>query len=155
MLTDYEERFYHKLAARKAEMKASNFAMAREMAAWKRRVSSVWDSIKVVDVQKVDIDKEAIMVGGKYHIEVTIDIANLRPEDIGAEFVIASQINNGQNVKVVSKQELSFVKAEGTLATYATEIVPEHTGSYDSAIRVFPKNDKLPHRMDFALVKWA
>jgi phosphorylase/glycogen(starch) synthase len=68
MLTDYEERFYHKLAARKAEMKASNFAMAREMAAWKRHVSSVWDSVKVVDVQKVDIDKEAIMVGGKYHI---------------------------------------------------------------------------------------
>ena len=155
MLTDYEERFYHKLAARKAEMKASNFAMAREMAAWKRHVSSVWDMVKIVDVKKVDIDKEAIYVGGKYHIEVTVDIANLRPEDIGAEFVIASQIENGQNVKVVSKQELSFVKSEGTLATYATEIVPEHTGSYDSAIRVFPKNDKLPHRMDFALVKWA
>jgi phosphorylase/glycogen(starch) synthase len=155
MLNDYEDRFYHKLAARKADMKASNFAMAREIAAWKRHVSSVWDLVKIVGVQKVDIDKEAIYVGGKYHIEVSVEIADLRPEDIGAEFVIASQIENGQNVKVVSKQELTLIKCEGNIATYATDVVPEHTGSYDSAIRVFPKNEKLPHRMDFALVKWA
>ncbi|MBO5655960.1 MAG: alpha-glucan family phosphorylase, partial [Rikenellaceae bacterium] len=75
MLNDYEDRFYHKLAARKAEMKASNFAMAREIAAWKRHVSSVWDSVKITGVQKVEIDKEAIYVGGKYHIEVSVEIA--------------------------------------------------------------------------------
>ena len=29
-----------------------------------------------------------------------------------------------------------------------------HAGSYKAAVRMFPKNDKLPHRQDFAYVKW-
>ena len=28
-------------------------------------------------------------------------------------------------------------------------------GMFDMALRIFPQNPMLPHRMDFALVKWA
>ena len=42
MLTDYENRFYDKLAARKREMSAEAYRMAREIAAWKRKVSAAW-----------------------------------------------------------------------------------------------------------------
>ena len=41
MLTDYENRFYDKLAARKREMSAEAYRMAREIAAWKRKVSAL------------------------------------------------------------------------------------------------------------------
>ena len=53
------------------------------------------------------------------------------------------------------KRELTFVRQDGSRAFYSVRSTPEATGSFDMAIRVFPKNDKLPHRMDFALVKWA
>ena len=39
--------------------------------------------------------------------------------------------------------------------TYALDYTPEETGTYDVALRVYPSNPHLPHRMDFALVKWA
>ena len=67
MLTDYENRFYDKLAARKREMSAEAYRMAREIAAWKRKVSAAWDQVRIVDVQRVKIDKEAVCVGEKYH----------------------------------------------------------------------------------------
>ena len=51
--------------------------------------------------------------------------------------------------------ELCPVGREGTLIRYALDYTPTTPGSYDVAIRVYPKNALLPHRMDFALVKWA
>ncbi|MDE6778398.1 MAG: alpha-glucan family phosphorylase, partial [Alistipes sp.] len=155
MLVDYEERFYNKLAARKADIVAGDYMMAREIAAWKRKVSAAWDSVRVLDVQRVTIDSEAVFVGSNYHFEVKLDVANLRPEDIGVEIVIAKQIELGHGANVVETCELKQTAVEEGQVTYALDYTPNNTGTFDVAIRVFPKNPRLPHRMDFALVKWA
>ena len=154
MLTDYEERFYHKLYDRNQQMVAHDYMQAREIAAWKRRVSSRWDKVHVISVKRLDMGKEAILIGHSYDIEVIVDIDGLAPEDIGVEMILSDQIIDG-NVRVVAKRELNFVREEGTQAYYSIQSTPEATGSFDMAIRVFPKNAKLPHRMDFALVKWG
>ena len=155
MLTDYEERFYNKLASRKREIVAGDYTLAREIAAWKRKVSAAWNDVKIVDVQRVRIDNEAIFVGEKYHFGVTLDIAGLRPEDIGVELVVAKQIVGGQSVNVTETVELVQTGVEGKLATYTLDYSPAQTGTFDVALRIFPRNARLPHRMDFALVKWA
>lgn len=155
MLTDYEERFYNKLAARKREIMAGSYQLAREIAAWKRKVSAVWDQVRIVDVQRVRIDNEAIFVGANYHFEVTLDVANLRAEDIGVEMVIARQIVGGQSVNVTRTVALERTKSQGGMVTYALDFTPDEAGMFDVALRIFPSNPHLPHRMDFALVKWA
>ncbi len=155
MLTDYEERFYNKLAARKQQIVEGGYRLAREIAAWKRKVSAAWDQVRVVDVQRVKIEKEAVFVGETYHFEVKLDIANLRPEDLGVEMVIARQIVGGEAVNVTRTVGLACSKVEGSLVTYTLDYTPDETGTYDVALRVFPRNEHLPHRMDFALVKWA
>ena len=155
MLNDYEERFYNKLAARKHRIVEGGYKLAREIAAWKRKVSSVWDQIRVIDVQRVKIDNKAIFVGEKYHFEVTVDIVSLRPEDIGVEMVIAQQIVGGQNANVMRTIGLKHTKTEGSRVTYALDYTPDEAGTFDVALRIFPENPHLPHRMDFALVKWA
>ena len=155
MLIDYEERFYNKLAARKRDLCADAYRMAREIAAWKRKVSAAWDQVRVVDVERVQIDKGAVCVGEKYHFAVTVDVANLHPEDIGVEMVVAQQIVGGQTVNVVRTVPLTRTKTEGSLVTYSVDYQPEETGTYDVALRIYPSNPNLPHRMDFALVKWA
>ena len=155
MLGDYEERFYNKLAARKREIVEGGYKLAREIAAWKRKVSAAWDKVRVIDVQRVRIDDEAIFVGEKYHFEVTVDIANLRPEDIGVEMVIAQQIVVGGKVNVTRTIGLKHTKTDGSRVTYALDYVPGEAGTFDVALRLYPYNPHLPHRMDFALVKWA
>ena len=155
MLIDYEERFYNKLAARKKELVSNNYILAREIAAWKRKVSAAWDSVRVLDSQRVRVDKESMVLGEKYHFEVKLDIANLLPEEIGVELVVAKQMVGQQAPEVVTTEQLSLVHTEGTQATYALDLAPNRTGAFDLALRVYPKNEKLPYRMDFALVKWA
>ena len=155
MLIDYEERFYNKLAARKRLILENNYMMAREIAQWKRKVSAAWDNITILDVKRAEIESEAIYVGKKYHFELTLDLAGLAKEDIGAELVVATQIEAGQAANVVETRRLEVVAQEGNTVTLALDYAPEHTGTFDVALRVFPVNDKLEHRMDFALVKWA
>ena len=153
MLIDYEERFYDKLAARKRELCADAYRTARGIAAWKRKVSAAWDQVRIVDVQRVKIDKEAVCVGETYHFAVTLDIANLRPEDIGVEMVVARQIVGGESVNVTIQLERTQV--DGSQVTYTLNYMPDEAGMFDVALRIYPSNPLLPHRMDFALVKWA
>ena len=154
-LIDYEERFYNKLAARKKLIVDNNYLMARQIAAWKRKVSAAWDNLAILDVKRAEIDSEAMFVGKKYHFELTIDLAGLNKEDIGAELVVATQIEAGQAANIVETCRLECVAAEGNTVTLALDYEPEHTGMFDVALRIFPSNDNLEHRMDFALVKWA
>jgi phosphorylase/glycogen(starch) synthase len=155
MLIDYEERFYNKLAARKKEVTSNNYILAREIAAWKRRVSAAWDNVRILESQRVRVDKESMVLGESYHFEVKLDIANLLPEDIGVELVVAKQMVGQQAPEVVLTEQLSLINSEGSQATYALDLAPNRTGAFDIALRVYPKNEKLPYRMDFALVKWA
>ena len=155
MLTDYEERFYNPLYTRHREVIKSDYLLAREIAAWKRKVSAGWDKVKVLGTKQADMSKQPMVVGGKYRFEATLDINGLQPEDIGVELLLASQIESGRDVKIAKKVDLEVVSVNGSEVVYAVDALMEQTGSYDAALRVYPKNSKLPHRMDFALVKWA
>ena len=101
--------------------------------------------IKELDTAKFDETVEA-------HFRLGIDT---RKADQNIRGSISLPHGTGKNVRVIAKRELTFVRQDGSRAFYSVRSTPESTGSFDMAIRVFPKNDKLPHRMDFALVKWA
>lgn len=155
MLSQYEERFYGKLAARSENITAGNFAMARNLAAWKQKVGTAWNDVKIVQVKRFNLDREAVMINKEYGIEVTLDTASLSPDDIGVEFVIARQIEAGEPVKIMERKQLAFKGVENGHAIYEADMLPTETGSFDFAIRVYPKSDMLAYRMDFPLVKWA
>lgn len=155
MLSDYQSRFYGRLYERSRALAAGDYALARRIAAWKRRVSASWDRIKVVRTERIDMGRGAVVVGGTYRFSVTLDIDGLSPDDIGVELLLAEQIEQGRPVRIAEKKELAVAKAEGSEATYAVDATPSLTGSFDAALRVYPKNPLLPHRMDFALVRWV
>lgn len=153
MMEDYQTRFYAKLYERNKHIIQVDFREAREIAAWKRKVSAAWDKISVVSVDRIDISKQAFVLETKYHIEVVLDLRGLNPEYIGVEMVISNQIDEG-NINIINKKDLTVVKQVGNIATYRLESTPDRTGVSDYALRIYPKNPKLPHRMDFGLVKW-
>ena len=84
-----------------------------------------------------------------------MSLGQLSPEDVGVELIIARQINDQGDIDIIEATELTLIKTEGSLAYYELIMSPKRTGSFDVSIRVFAKNKKLPHRMDFALVKWS
>ncbi len=155
MLIDYEERFYNQLAERNDKIRSDKFAMAKDIADWKKRVNEAWPNIKILDVRRARNHSEAIYVGNKYHFEVTLDLVNLTKDDIAVELLAATQIESGQRANIVDTMQLKPTTAEGSIVTYTLDFMPTQTGVYDVALRIYPKSELLPHRMDMPLVKWA
>ncbi len=153
MINDYVEKYYEPLAARNRSIVENDFALARELAFWKRRVRREWPLIEVKNYIRPDDSKSEISRGNDYIAQVELQIGDLRPEDIGVEMIFAEQDSNNKMV-IQNKYEYEFVSYSNGVAKYQCSMLPESAGVYSFASRVYAKNPKLPHRQDFDLVKW-
>ena len=86
-------------------------------------------------------------------VEAVLNLGDLTPEDIGVEIVFAT-LDNKQKIHIQETYELQVVSFQDAVATYRRSILPDKTGMYQVAIRMFAKNALLPHRQDIELVKW-
>ncbi len=153
MLIDYENQYYNLLAKRHRAMEKDNYKLAIEISDWKKQMSNEWDSIQVLNVERLDIAKEQIYIGKKYQVKAVLNIGMLHPENIGVELVIAVQ-NEDETTMVKETKQLKCTEFESGIATYIGKFDAELPGIYLSSIRIYPTNPKLPHRQDFSLVKW-
>jgi phosphorylase/glycogen(starch) synthase len=153
-LLDYEKKYYSKLYERTLKMQDNDYQMAKDLAAWKKRVKSSWESIEVVSLKHPDLSRESITLGTSYHGAVELDLNELLPSDIGVEIVIADLVG-GENIPKVSfTQEFELEKVVERRAHYKIDITPNRPGVFEFGIRIFPKNKNLPHRQDFNYLRW-
>ena len=50
--------------------------------------------------------------------------------------------------------EYTPVEFNDGICRYRVSILPERTGAYQVATRIFARNPLMPHRQDFELVRW-
>ncbi len=150
-LDDYIERFYNKEGKRSALLQANNFAKAKEIAAWKATVAEKWDEIEVLEARMPDEMLYAPQVGKTYEVEVTIDNKGLG-NCLGVELVAVGTENNEPQPYDV--QELQVKKIDGNHITYTLKNTIAKAGAFRFSFRMYPKNADLPHRQDFAYVRW-
>ena len=153
MLTDYINQYYVPQSARFDGIVADDFAEAREIAAWKKRLRREWKNVEVVSVVMPDGNSDHFTIGNAFEGEVVLNIGDLKPEDIGVEVIFATYGKKGR-LKIQEKYEFTPVEAVDGRATYKASINPDHSGLYMVAGRIYAKNSKLPHRQDFELVRW-
>ena len=153
MLSDYCEKYYEPLYERFTKLAADDFAQARSIAQWKKKMRREWGLIDVVSFTKPDNVREALALGKRYEAELRITMGDFKPEDIGAEVVIADQDRKGE-YHVAALCPFKFVECTDGVALYRAEVVPEMAGSFHVAARMFAQNPAMPHRQDFELVKW-
>ncbi len=154
MMDDYFDRFYNKLAERSKRIQANNYAKAKEIVMWKEATASQWDTLEVVKVEfnpnvKMKVNNGPEEVYGR----VVIDKKNL-PCDIGVEVVVIDHDNLHKGPRFIESFEFNLVKTEGSRLYFETSQSLNDPGTRQYGLRVFPKNTDLPHRNDFAYMKW-
>ncbi len=150
MIDDYIARFYDKEAARYKKLAAHDFAKAKEIAAWKEKVAAAWDGIKVLDMRHA-ADNASGVTGEVYRTEVVLDTNGLG-DDLGVEQVIF-RTEDGKE-KFVGTRDFKIVKTEGNIVTYELQAKIKDAGVFRYGYRIYPKNPALPHRQDFAFLRW-
>ena len=89
--------------------------------------------------------------GDKYDITAVIDTNGLG-KDLGLEYVVY-RIEDGVEHLFETKQ-FKVVKEEGNVLTYRLEEKIREAGVFRYGFRIYPVNANLPHRQDFAYVRW-
>jgi starch phosphorylase len=152
MFEDYISRFYNKLANRSKMITANDFAKAKEIAAWKENVAENWDSIEVISLQSNDVFHKVLEIGDTVKVSLILDKHDIKG-GLGVEIVrlYSDLVTKDEKIKVY---KLNLDKTEGSKVYYSLELKASEAGPFKFGIRIYPDNPDLPHRMDFAYVKW-
>ena len=152
MLTDYIDRFYAPQAERAAKVLADDFALAREIAAWKKRVRREWENVRVISETRPGTSYD-LSTGNEFKAEVELALGDLNCSDIGVETIFATLDRRGE-LHISEVHEYTPGEVNDGVCRYQVSFMPERTGAYQIATRVFARNPLLPHRQDFELVRW-
>ena len=150
-LDDYYDKFYTKEANRFKKLSANNNQIAKEIALWKETVAERWDAIHVVSKEN-NMPAIGPETGEEYKFTFVVDEQGL-DNAIGLEFVALGKNEKGEDC-IKEIHPFKVVKREGNLYTFECTTTQADAGLYKCAVRMYPKNDLLPHRQDFAYVKW-
>lgn len=154
MLDDYEARFYSKLATRSAHLCSNKYAKAKEIAAWKEEVAEHWDSFQV---ESFTCDKDLVVngpvVGEDYTFNLVIDRHDLKGM-LGVEMVQTTEDPEKHTEDMANVYPFKLMKEEGSKLYFELKASPAEAGKQKLGFRVYPFNKELPHRMDFAYVRW-
>ena len=150
MMRDYFDKFYRPQAKRAHKLMENKYALARKIVKWKENVAKHWDNVQLVG--EIMGNREAI-ASGKTDIDVTmrLDTAGLG-EDVKLELVVYKE-EDGQT-KFYRKALFDVIATDGDVLTYNCKVPFRENGIFRYAYRAFPWNDELPHRQDFAYIKW-
>ena len=151
-LDDYFDKFYNRQAKRAARLEADHNALAKSIALWKEAVAERWDGIHVVSKDTSFLENGG-ETGMKYKIRYVIDEQGL-DDAVGLELVSLKNDKSADERQVYSIHPFEVVSREGNLFTFEATIEPSNAGSFRSCVRMYPKHKELPHRQDFAYVKW-
>ena len=150
-LDDYISRFYMPEAERSAKLKANDFAKAREIVAWKENFASKWNQVHVISTDFDGAVTGTLHTGSTIDIKAVIDTKGLG-DSLGVELV--SYIEKDGESHFAGRQDLKVVNREGDVYTYELKDKVKKAGIFRYALRMYPKNEALPHRQDFAYVRW-
>ena len=152
MLTDYMDQYYAPQAKRATLVKADDFKVAREIAAWKKHVRRSWNDVQVISRAEPQASYD-ISEKNPLHSEIVLNLGDLEPENVGVELVFAQTDIHGQ-LHIDQVNEHQVVEVQYGTARYAVDVMPGTTGAYQVGLRIFAKHPLLPHRQDFECVKW-
>ena len=86
MLREYVTRLYMPAAISSRAVDANAFAVAKDLAAWKRRIRAEWPSIRIDHVEADGVG-DAVMQGTPVTIRAYVSLGQLTPEDVVVQAV--------------------------------------------------------------------
>ncbi|WP_106153185.1 alpha-glucan family phosphorylase [Marinilabilia salmonicolor] len=153
MIDDYLDRFYNPMFERLEKLCFNECALVHDIAGWKRHVAAGWNDIELVEVNMPDIARQELGIGDVYTVDVKLNLKHLEGVDVGLEMLIVESVEE-EFPPILHKEPFKVVKKEGSVVHYEMNYKLNLPGSFKFGIRMFPRNEFLPHQQDFGLVRW-
>ena len=151
MVGEYVEKYYRPAAGQWHRFSRDNFAPARELAAWKTKIRSHWNRVRI---RRLDTQQARISFGDSLRFELAVEIDGLEPADVKVELLFGRP-SADDRPRGPKQFELRWMKRlEGGEHLYAIELQPELCGKIDYRFRVYPSHALLTHPFEMGMMLW-
>ncbi|QIS39020.1 alpha-glucan family phosphorylase [Clavibacter capsici] len=153
MVRQYVERLYVPAGRAQRVVAADDHARARELAAWRRRVSAAWPSVQVAHVESEGVGQQA-QVGDELRVRAWVALGGLDAEDVTVE-VVHGRTGEGDVLLDVVRHALAPVGGSGGQQEYAGTVPLATAGPFGYTVRVVPRHELLASSAEPGLVAVA
>jgi starch phosphorylase len=148
MVGEYVTKFYQPAAIRWARYRDRDYAGAREIAAWKKRIRAAWDGVKLRWVEQA---QGRIDFGKTIHVELAVQLNLLKPDDVCVELLLS------RPDAADSSHRLKFARqnpGDHGEAIYCLDMTPDVCGRLDYRVRAYPCHELLSHPFEMGMMVW-
>jgi glycogen phosphorylase len=126
------------------------YAGARELAAWKARVTAAWPAVAIEHVEAEDGEPSP---GARLVVRASVALGELSPQDVSVQLVYGAA---GEEDEIIAPAfadlELEGEPAEGAAARYAGEVELGRPGPFGYTVRVLPRHPLLASPAELGLI---
>ena len=152
MVRDYVENLYEPAAVAALRTGADNFAVARELSAWKVRVDTAWADIHVDDVVT---DSGVSELGSQRSVSAVVTFGGVSPDDVAVQ-LLAGRTGDRDEMFETSITQMDRVEdLGGGRARYQGAVNCDTTGRYGVTVRVVPSHPHLDSSVEMGRIAWA
>ncbi|WP_426561656.1 alpha-glucan family phosphorylase [Angustibacter sp. McL0619] len=151
MVRDYVEQLYTPAARAGWALDGDGHPGARELAAWKKRVRSAWDSVRVDHVESSGVS-DAPQVGDVLSVQAFVSLDGLGAGDVQVQ-VVHGRVSYQDELTDTQLVTLHHAESyEGGRHRFEGDIKLARTGAFGYTVRVLPSHAGLASPTELGLV---
>lgn len=153
MLEEYAGRLYVTAIHRWRHLSANQYAGAKSLSQWKRKLAADWAGVRVENIEADD--GRELPVGSEVGVRAQVHLGGVRPEDVAVELYHGRIDPNGMLVEGSCEEMKCGDHLDNGYFRYEGRIPCRRSGQHGYAIRVVPRHPDLVHRYDTGLICWS
>lgn len=164
MLADYVNDMYMPAAAKFAQLSANDCRVAKEIADWKRSISSRFSSVHIKSLTTKGIAGDTIIADDELQFLLTVSCGRLAESELKAEILLTFSNENDElgyhgpqehmpeDIRVISM--LAGDEKDGTIV-FQTSFKAGRSGKFKYGVRIMPNHPNVDDCADLNLVYWG
>jgi starch phosphorylase len=152
MVEEYTERCYMPSHRRAERLCANQLKGARELAAWRQRMASQWNQIRI---EGVDAPSGELKVGADLPVKVRVDLGPFTPDDVEVQLCHGVLDAMGEIADPRATPLRPDGVHNGSVVLYSGSLPCRASGQFGFTVRVLPRHPNLPHLFEPGLVTWG
>jgi starch phosphorylase len=152
MVQEYCTKFYSKASEQGMYFTADNFALAKNLAAWKQNVNHVWHKVYAKNVNWNTPNSQKVSVGDQFGVTAEVYLDTLKSDEVLVE-VYAQGMDS--RVKPCTYPLIVDKELGDNWYLFKGEVDPRDSGSYGFNVRVLPNHPGLLQKQELRLTTWA
>lgn len=150
MVRDYAVEYYAPAADAYQRATADDFAVARAIADYRRRVEAAWPSVKVIQVDSAGLPDTPI-IGARLSLTARIDLGGLTVDDVVVQAVLG-RVSPSDDLSDVVTVPMTHQGTDSGVAHFVVDTPVPLSGAVGYTVRVLPRNALLAGDAELGLV---